>query len=129
MKKYPGVMAAAVGLSLALGVAGCGSSSDPAAGGGGSCKADSATATKSVAVKNNLFDPACIKVAAGDTVTWKNEGMASHTVTADEGATTFDSKALGDGGEFQFTFSAAGTVAYYCVPHKSQGMTATVIVQ
>jgi plastocyanin len=115
-------------------VASCGSSSDTttdaALTGGGGCTAETAVAATDVTVSDFKYVPACIKVAAGATVTWTNAGMASHTVTSDADApVTFNSGALGSGGTFHFTFPAAGTVGYYCIPHESLGMKGTVVVE
>jgi len=87
-------------------------------------------ATTSVTVVDFSFEPACIVVAAGSTVTWTNTGMPIHTVTSDSGApVTFDSGALGSNGTFTFTFTSPGIVNYHCIPHQSLGMVGTVIVQ
>jgi plastocyanin len=94
------------------------------------CSPSSAVATTSITVRDYSFNPSCVRVPAGSTVTWTNVGMASHTVTSDSGApVAFDSGALGDGGTFSFTFTSPGTVNYYCIPHQSLGMVGTVFVQ
>ena len=117
-------------------VASCGSGSSattdaaPTDSGGGGCTAATAVAAIDVTVSDFKFTPACIKVTAGETVTWTNTGMPVHTVTSDSGApVTFDSGALGSGGTFHFTFLAAGTVDYHCIPHQSLGMVGTVVVE
>jgi len=114
----------------------CGSSnsstpSDSGTGSGLTCpKGGAPVATTSVTVQDFSFDPACIVVQAGATVTWTNTGMPIHTVTSDTGApVTFDSGALGSGGAFTFTFANPGTVNYHCIVHQSGGMVGTVIVQ
>ena len=61
------------------------------------------------------YEPAEIAVKAGQPVKWKNEGAEAHTVTADDGS--FDSGSMASGGEWQFTFSKAGTFSYKCTPH------------
>jgi plastocyanin len=87
-------------------------------------------ATTAVSAVDYRFEPPCIVVAAGSTVTWTNHGMPTHTVTSDPGApVTFDSGALGSGGTFSFTFADPGTVGYLCTPHQGLGMVGTVIVQ
>jgi plastocyanin len=121
-----------VGMSLVLGsllMVGCGSSnSAPNDSGGLTCpKGGAPVATTSVTVQDFSFNPACIVVQAGATVTWTNTGMPTHTVTSDTG--TFDSGALGNGGTFTFTFASPGTVNYHCIPHQGLGMVGTVIVQ
>jgi plastocyanin len=105
----------------------CGSSSS----GNTTCaKGGTPVSTTSVTATDYSFKPACILVSAGSTVTWTNAGMASHTVTSDNGAAeTFDSGPLGEGGTFKFTFGAPETVNYHCIPHEGLGMIGTVIVQ
>jgi len=88
------------------------------------------TATTSVTVVDFAFDPACITIAPGATVTWTNTGMPVHTVTSDPGApVTFDSGSLGTSGIFTQTFANAGTVNYHCTVHQSLGMVGTIIVK
>jgi plastocyanin len=87
-------------------------------------------ATTAVTVRNFRFDPECITVSAGATVTWTNAGMATHTVTSDTGApVSFDSGALGLNGVFTFQFDSPSTVHYHCIPHQASGMVGTVIVE
>ncbi len=116
-------------LALAIaGLAACGSSSS--SNSSTQCTASSATSTTSVSMVDTSFSPACIKITAGQTVTWTNNSSLTHTVTSDSGApVSFDSGSLGPGATFSFTFSSAGTVGYHCVPHESFNMRGTVIVQ
>jgi plastocyanin len=79
------------------------------------------TETKSVSIKDFEFAPKEIAVNAGDTINWKNDGAAPHTVTADDGS--FDSGNLNAGGTFSQTFDKAGTIAYYCMLHGAKGGT------
>jgi plastocyanin len=95
------------------------------------------------------FEPATITVAAGEAVTWMNEGSEAHTVTAYEdgipqGGRYFASggfaseKAARDnvgsgllepGATFGFTFEEPGAYRYFCIPHESSGMRGRVIVE
>ena len=77
-----------------------------------------------VFIENHTFNPSTITVAANTTITWTNKDGVIHTVTSDTGL--FDSKNLGNGGTFSYTFVASGTYAYHCTPHPS--MTASVKV-
>jgi plastocyanin len=134
---------AALGCCALLAVSSCGSSSSDVDGGApddASSGADvsashcgnggSPVATAAVTVVNSRFDPPCIAVSAGSTVTWTNTGMPTHTVTSDPGApVAFDSDSLGTGGTFSFAFSSPGVVNYHCTPHESLGMKGTVIVE
>jgi LPXTG-motif cell wall-anchored protein len=89
-------------------------------------------ATQTVSVKDNMFDPKTITVNVGDTVNWQYAGQNEHTVQADDGS--FDSGDLktGEKTSFSFTFSKAGTFAYYCKYHGGPGgtgMSGTIVVQ
>lgn len=107
-----------------------------------------------VGMSSNRFEPSNVEVVAGDAVVWRNTGSRNHTVTAYEGGLPdgaayfasggFDSQAaavadweesawLGDGvlgaGEtYSHTFEVPGEYQYYCIPHESGGMIATVTV-
>jgi plastocyanin len=78
-----------------------------------------------VSVQDNTFKPGTIKVAVGDTITWKNDGAIAHTVTATDGA-DFDSGTLAPGATFSFTAEKAGTVKYICTFHAGMHGTITV---
>lgn len=72
------------------------------------------------------FEPATITIHIGDTVTWTNDGMLQHTVTADDGS--FDSGLLDKGASWSRTsFDAAGSFGYHCAPHP--WMKGSVVVQ
>ncbi|HET9223494.1 MAG TPA: plastocyanin/azurin family copper-binding protein, partial [Roseiflexaceae bacterium] len=77
--------------------------------------------TKNVSIKDFEFAPKEITVNVGDTISWKNDGAAPHTVTADDGS--FDSGNLNAGGTFSQTFDKAGTIPYYCMLHGAKGGT------
>jgi plastocyanin len=94
--------------AAAFGIAACGGSDDePAAS--SAAKPGGTT----VAVADNSFSPADLKVAVGETVTFENEGGAAHTVTGDD----FDSGSLAPGATFTFKASEAGSFSYVCVFH------------
>jgi plastocyanin len=75
----------------------------------------------SVEIQDNHFVAAAITVNAGDTVTWTETGVGTHSVTADDG--TFDSSpncptsCLSHGSTFTHTFTTPGTYRYYCRIH------------
>lgn len=127
MRIFVTIMFALVGL---LGGAACGGGNSTDSF--GACTSANATATTSVTVADYSYSPACIKVAVGQTVTWTNTGMASHTVTSDVGdpeAFASDAGGLGTNGTYAHTFNTAGTYGYHCIPHLSLGMVGTVIVE
>jgi plastocyanin len=78
-----------------------------------------------VSIKNYVFDPPTITVAAGTTITWTNDDTVPHTVTATD--KSFDSGNLAAGATFSHTFTTAGTFPYICQYHA--GMKATVVVK
>lgn len=95
------------------------------------------------------FEPAELTITAGETVAFENDSSQSHTVTAyedeipdagsyfasggfsDEAAARADlGEGLIDAGErFAVTFDVPGTYEYFCIPHESQGMTGTIVVE
>jgi plastocyanin/predicted lipoprotein with Yx(FWY)xxD motif len=91
-----------------------------------------AAAAQNVSINDNAFDPKTITVNVGDTVTWTIAGQNEHTVTADNGSFNSDDLKAGEKTSFTFTFTKAGTFAYYCKYHGGpggQGMSGTVVVQ
>jgi plastocyanin len=79
----------------------------------------------SVSIVFRSYQPALLSVEAGATVTWKNNGLTPHTVTADGGQ--FDSGRMNAGTSFSVTFNTPGSFAYSCTIHPT--MHGTVIVR
>jgi predicted lipoprotein with Yx(FWY)xxD motif/plastocyanin len=90
-----------------------------AAASGPAASGQAAGQTVQVDLKNFAFTPKTLTVAPGTTVVWMNSDSAAHTVTADDGS--FDSGNLNQGATFKFTFSKAGTFAFYCMYHGGKG--------
>ena len=82
-------------------------------------------ATAEVTVDNFSFSPAELKVAVGTTVTWTNRDDIPHTVVSTD--KVFKSRVLDSEEKYSFTFTTAGSYAYFCSIHPK--MTARVIVQ
>jgi plastocyanin len=61
------------------------------------------------------FVPSHLDVLAGDTVTWRNDSVRQHTVTAND--ESWDSGRLGARAVFRRRFDDPGPVAYYCRLH------------
>jgi plastocyanin len=80
----------------------------------------------SVAMVDNVFQPASIAVPAGTTVTWVNRGQIIHTATSN--TAVFDSGVVNPGGSYSFRFTTAGTYAYTCIVHPDT-MRGTIVVQ
>jgi amicyanin len=82
--------------------------------------------TVQVSILGYKFDPPALTVPVGTTVVWTNRDDVPHTVTSTD-KTFKSSGALDQGDSYSYTFTAAGTYAYYCTVHPF--MTAKVIVQ
>jgi plastocyanin len=95
------------------------------AGAGTNPAAAPAPATMEVKIDNFSFGPNSITVAVGTTVTWTNRDDIPHTVVSTDGV--FKSKVMDTDEKFSFTFTKAGTFAYFCSIHPK--MTGTVVVQ
>lgn len=79
------------------------------------------------------FSPRNVTIRVGDTVEWANEnaGGMFHNVVADDSSFTSGSPAAGPW-LYRRTFTAVGTVGYYCAPHGGPvgvGMAGTILVQ
>ena len=109
-----GLVIAALGTGLAACGGGSGDDAAPAAA--------AKTGGTAVSVQDNTFNPGTIKVKAGDTITWTNDGAIAHTVTGKG----FDSGSLAPGKTFTFTAGKAGTISYLCTFHA--GMQGTIEV-
>ena len=77
-----------------------------------------------------FYSPTVIDIQAGDTITWKNNDTATHTVSTGtphlgvDGR--MDSGLISPGGTFSHTFNTVGVYGYYCLMHP--WMTGTVNV-
>ncbi|HVC39617.1 MAG TPA: plastocyanin/azurin family copper-binding protein [Candidatus Dormibacteraeota bacterium] len=108
---------------------------------GGGCTAANAQTSVTIDAGNNLkFSPATACLKTGGTVTWKNTGNILHTTTdtpslaasaADsvlpKGATPWDHQ-LPAGGSFSLKLTVPGTYRYFCKPHETLGMVASITV-
>lgn len=82
-----------------------------------------------------------VTINAGETVRWTNSSNVPHTVTADptlardptivrlpSGATAFNSGDIQPGADYFRKFDVPGRYDYFCIPHETNGMIGTVIV-
>jgi plastocyanin len=69
-----------------------------------------------VHIRDNVFAPANLNVAAGTTVRWVNDGRNTHNVTPDSGH-AYGSGNLKPGKSYVHTFEGPGAFAYYCTLH------------
>jgi len=82
-----------------------------------------------------VYEPAELYVAPGTTVNfvWESD---NHNIVVDsqpeeggwDGTEGGAADLYNDGHEYSFTFETMGTYEYYCAPHRSSGMVATIIV-
>lgn len=68
-----------------------------------------------VIMKNFQYQPAQLNVKPGDTVTFRNDDIYDHTVTADDGS--FNSGLIPGGKTWTLKITQPGTIAYHCTPH------------
>ena len=82
-----------------------------------------------------VFKPATATIKVGDTVKW-TWAASGHSVTSGDSAACtpgtsaddFDSTVQSSGSTFTHTFTKAGTVNYFCVPHCAAGMKGSIVV-
>lgn len=82
------------------------------------------------------FDPQTVTVAQGKTVRWEwgspghNVRPASQPADADwTGTPGGNGETYDEGYAYEFTFEVPGQYDYYCAPHRSIGMTGSVVVE
>jgi plastocyanin len=80
-----------------------------------------------VRIEDFKFEPEKLSVKRGTTVTWVNKDDEPHSATSSEKPKRFDSGALDSAQSFSFTFTDAGSFAYFCKLHPH--MTGVVVVE
>jgi plastocyanin len=81
-------------------------------------------------MKDFDFAPKQIKVKAGTTVVWRNDGLKPHSATAAD--SSFDTALLQAGESKSVRFDTPGTYPYYCTLHGTpdgNGMAGTLEVE
>jgi plastocyanin len=68
-----------------------------------------------IVIRRFAFEPAEVRVAVGERVTWVNCDEDSHTTTADGG--DWSSPLLAPGDAFTYEVGSAGDFSYHCEPH------------
>ena len=96
-----------------------------------------------VTMTNFDYEPRQVRIAAGESVEWRNKSIVSgHTVTCDPskardaaahvalpaGAEPFDSGKVKAKGAYRHTFTVPGRYRYFCIPHERMGMVGEVEV-
>jgi plastocyanin len=75
------------------------------------------------------FSPNPIQVSVGSTVTWTNNDAQAHTVNSGDSPTQsglFDSPIMAPQATFEYTFTEAGEVPYFCILHPNMVGTVSV---
>jgi len=70
-----------------------------------------------VSIEFSDYRPSQLDVLPGETVSWTNVSVRTHTVTSDTGL--FDSGEVNEGGHFAFQFNDVGAYLYHCIIHPS----------
>jgi len=81
--------------------------------------------THAVETRDNVFAPAVINIQSGDSITFRNTGIAIHTATVKDG--TFATGNINPGESKTVTVSATGTINYVCIYHETLGMVGQVV--
>ena len=71
--------------------------------------------THTIVMEATRFEPADLKISAGDTVVWINKDPFPHTATAKNGE--FDSTEIEPGKSWKNNFKTKGDFAYACTLH------------
>jgi plastocyanin len=87
-------------------------------------QAEAASGTE-VRVDNFTFAPDTLIVPVNSTVTWVNKDDIPHVIASNDGV--FKSKALDTDQKYSYTFTKAGTYAYYCSIHPK--MVGKIVIQ
>lgn len=74
---------------------------------------------RTVDMANFQFDADDVEVPVGSTITWENKDTVYHTVTSNDPSGPLASGNIQAGQSFAYTFSAAGTYYYHCIPHSA----------
>jgi plastocyanin len=88
-------------------------------------KGEAAAVALQVQVDNFTFGPATLTVPVNSTVTWVNKDDLPHVIASNDGV--FKSKALDTDDKYSYTFTKAGTYAYFCSIHPK--MVGTIVVK
>ena len=87
----------------------------PSLGAAGGAVVDAAAKAVTINIDNFAFAPPDLTIAAGTTVTWKNDDGEVHKVQDDH--KRFASAALDTDDSFSLTFATPGVYHYFCSIH------------
>lgn len=86
---------------------------------------EKAVETNSVRILDMSFEPKVIKIKKGTTVKWTSESFSFHNVVTNDWYSPY----LNTGNTWEKKFDKVGRIEYWCVPHRSMGMTGSIIVE
>jgi len=98
-------------------------------GAGGNATTSVSMHPGSSTLTTDAFSPNPIQVSVGSTVTWTNNDSVIHTVNSGTSPTEsglFSSPIMNPGDTFEYTFTEAGEVPYFCLLHPNMVGTVTV---
>lgn len=132
--KHTPIRLAACAAVLAVTGAACGTGGSTDRG-----SVESPASPSTITIKLIAFQPTQVEIPVGETVTWRQDDVATHTVTSGQVETSggtvtampdgrFDSGDIVSGQNFQFTFPEPGQFAFYCAIHPAT-MTGVVTVK
>ncbi len=124
LQRYRGTIVVSDGASPDPTDGGAGGGSGGGGAGGGTGGGATAPTTATVRLADRAFSPRSVTIAAGGTVTWRNDDDREHTATSTAGA--FNSGTLAEGGTYRKRFDTAGTFPFLCALHPE--MTGSVTV-
>jgi len=78
-----------------------------------------------ILIEGFAFSPASVRIPKGTTVVWTNHDRAGHTVTGGDGR--LNSRLLGYGESYSFTFNTPGTYSYICASHPYMRGSVTIL--
>ncbi|HEX2149217.1 MAG TPA: plastocyanin/azurin family copper-binding protein, partial [Actinomycetota bacterium] len=84
-------------------------------------------ATITIETKDNEFDPVDATAAPGDTLEFRNTGVAPHNAVSEDGSINIP--LINPGETKTATVEEAGTIEYVCQFHIALGMVGSVIVE
>jgi plastocyanin len=110
-------------------MAGAGNATNATMAGAGNATTTVTQGPGSSTKTTDAFSPNPVQVSVGSTVTWTNEDSVIHTVVSGTSPTPsglFESPIMNPGDTFEYTFTEAGEVPYFCTLHPNMLGTAIV---
>jgi plastocyanin len=108
---------------------GTGNATNATGASGGNASTSVSIVPGSSTLTDTAYQPSPIQVSVGTTVTWTNNDAQPHTVNSGENATPsglFDSPIMAPQATFEYTFTEAGEVPYFCILHPNMVGTVSV---